>query len=135
MGVKFRGFYKGDKRCEIIHIDSDSLLKTVAPKDNNGDGSSFSPTDTVASALGSCMLTICGIKAERENHDLSGAGFEVEKIMTSNPRRIGQLNLNIILPKSLPLEVRDSYETALRNCPVHHSLNPNIQLNLVISYA
>ncbi len=132
--TKISGKYITGLKVESTHLDSGTKLTTVAPKDNNGDGSSFSPTDTLAAALASCMLTICGIKASRENHSLEGAHYEIEKIMQSNPRRIGKLILKINLPTSIPEESREAYEEALKNCPVHHSLHPEIELDLTVNY-
>ncbi len=132
--TKITGRYLTGLKVESTHLDSGSKFTTVAPKDNNGDGSSFSPSDTVASALASCMLTICGIKAKKENHSLAGAHYEIEKIMQSNPRRIGKLVLTINLPLSIPENARAGYEDALKNCPVHHSLHPDIELDLTIKY-
>ena len=84
--------YTGDLRTESMHVASGTVIKTDAPKDNQGLGRKFSPTDLVASALGSCLLTIMGIVAKRHNIDMTGSYVNVEKKMDENPRRISQID-------------------------------------------
>ena len=92
--------YKGALRTEAIHIRSGNTIITDAPIDNKGKGETFSPTDLVATALASCMLTIMGIKADEMNINIEGASAEIEKIMGSGPRRIAQLIIVINIPIS-----------------------------------
>ena len=120
--------YQGDLHCRAIHGPSGSELNTDAPKDNRGRGESFSPTDLVATALGTCMLTIMGIAARTLNIDIAGATATVEKEMTAAPpRRIERLTVRIRVPQSISAENRQKLERAAHTCPVHKSLHPDIQ--------
>lgn len=120
--------YQGDLHCRAIHGPSGSELNTDAPKDNQGRGESFSPTDLVATALGTCMLTVMGIAARTLNIDISGATATVEKEMTAAPpRRIERLTVRIRVPQSISAENRQKLERAAHTCPVHKSLHPDIQ--------
>jgi putative redox protein len=121
--------YQGDLHCKATHGPSGAELNTDAPKDNQGRGESFSPTDLVATALGSCMLTIMGIAARTQNIDISGATAAVEKEMTATPpRRIQRLAVRIRIPHSLSPENREKLERAAHTCPVHRSLHPDVQI-------
>ncbi|MBM3988774.1 MAG: OsmC family protein [Planctomycetes bacterium] len=127
--VKIQIRYAGDLRCHATHGPSSVTLSTDAPVDNQGRGESFSPTDLVATALGSCMLTIMGIVARRHGWDLSGAGVEVEKSMVATGvRRIGSLGVVIRVPANLDAAARAALENAAHTCPVHKSLHPDIQI-------
>lgn len=120
--------YQGDLHCRAIHGPSGSELNTDAPKDNQGRGEGFSPTDLVATALGSCMLTVMGIAARTLNIDIAGATATVEKEMTAAPpRRIERLTVRIRVPQSISAENRQKLERAAHTCPVHKSLHPDIQ--------
>ena len=100
---------------------------TDAPPDNNGLGRSFSPTDLVATALGTCMMTIMGIVAERSGIDLTGSTVVATKEMASAPaRRIARLAVVFNLPDHVPADDRLRLEAAARKCPVHHSLHPDV---------
>lgn len=134
MAVEITGKYIGNLKTELTHGPSGAVLKTAAPLDNNGDGSSFSPTDLVAAALGACMTTVMAIVAERDGIDLSGLTFRVEKHMVSNPRRIGALPVVIQMPAGLTPEQRQKLERAARTCPVHHSLLPEIESEVRFEY-
>src|SRR5688500_5893294 len=96
--------YEGNLRTVCTHLKSGSVVETDAPPDNQGKGERFSPSDLVATALGSCMLTIMGIKARDMNVDLSDVKIDVEKIMKADPRRIGGINLTFHFPPSLELD-------------------------------
>ena len=126
MSVKIACKYLGNKRVEMTHLDSGASIVSTAPKDNQGDGQGFSPTDLTAGALGACMLTIMGIMADRNGIDIGGAHAEVEKHMTDNPRRIGAVGLRIHLPACLGEADRRRLENAASACPVHHSLDSAI---------
>ena len=127
--VKIQIRYEGDLRCHATHGPSSVTLSTDAPVDNQGRGESFSPTDLVATALGTCMLTIMGIVARRHGWDLSGASVEVEKGMAATPvRRIGSLGVVIRVPAELDSKAQAALETAAHTCPVHKSLHPDIQI-------
>ena len=133
--VKSRVTYQGDLRCEATHEPSGSRIHTDAPKDNQGKGESFSPTDLVATALGSCILTVMGIVADRRGIDLSGAYAEVDKHMIADPvRRIGRLNVQIVVPGSVTPEDQKILERAAHTCPVHKSLHPDIDTPIVFEW-
>lgn len=135
MTVRVTGKSLGGKKIELTHAESGYSLTTDAPKDNNGDGSSFSPTDLVGASLGSCMLTIIAIYGEKNGIDVEPMSFVVDKTMSSTPpRRIAQLDLDISLPARLSPEQRERLERAAKSCPVHHSLHPDTKLNLNFIY-
>ncbi len=135
MGVKITGEYIGSKKIKLCHEPSGASLATSAPVDNNGDGSSFSPTDLVAAALGSCVLTTMSILYERDGIDLSGMSMEIEKIMSSGqPRRIAELKLVVRMPARLTSAEREKVERAGRSCPVHRSLHPDVNAPVVFEY-
>ena len=121
--------YLGDLHCKAVHGPSGAALDTDAPKDNHGRGESFSPTDLVATALGSCMLSIMGITAKRLDVDLAGATANVEKDMATDPaRRIGQLSVKIRIPGPVSEVNRTKLERAAMACPVHKSLHPDVRM-------
>ena len=121
--------YQGDLHCQAVHGPSATALTTDAPKDNHGRGETFSPTDLVATALGSCMLTTMGIMARTLNVDLAGATAKVEKEMTSSPfRMIQQLTVKIHVPHSVSPENQTKLERAALTCPVAKTLNPSVQI-------
>lgn len=121
--------YQGDLHCNAVHGPSRAELNTDAPIDNQGRGESFSPTDLVATALGSCMLTVMGILARTLDIDIVGATATVEKEMSSAaPRRIQSLTVKIHVPQALSAEDRQKFERAAHTCPVHKSLHPDIQI-------
>ena len=122
--------YLGDLRTEAIHIDSNSSIITDAPIDNQGLGSKFSPTDLVASSLGSCLLTIMGIVAKRHKIDLKDSYANVEKKMSENPRRISSIMIDIYLKSSLNDKQIKILKQAAKHCPVHNSLNKNIDIQI-----
>jgi len=121
--------YQGDLHCSAIHEPSGSQLATDAPKDNQGRGESFSPTDLVATALGSCMLTIMGIVARTHKIEIAGATATVEKEMSSAPpRRIARLAVKIHVPQPVSPEDRKRLENGVHTCPVHKSLHPEMEI-------
>ena len=119
--------YHGDLRCHAVHGPSKQTLHTDAPVDNNGRGESFSPTDLVATALGTCMATVIGILAKRKDVDVRGMRVRVEKHMSADaPRRIVRLPVVIELPLAEDHPERKLFEAAALGCPVHQSLHPDI---------
>lgn len=127
--IKIQMEYEGDLHCRASHDPSGNELSTDAPKDNQGRGESFSPTDLVATALGTCMLTIMGILARTLDIDIAGATASVEKEMTATPpRRIQRLTVNIHVPYALAEEDREKFVRAAHTCPVHKSLHPDIEI-------
>ena len=126
----FKIEYKGDLSTEIIHIESGSKISTDAPKDNNGLGRTFSPTDLVASAVGSCMLTIIGIAAKTNDIVIEKMSAEVSKTMSENlPRRISEIIVLISIFGAFDSKSRAIIERSAKHCPVHKSVNSNIQIN------
>lgn len=126
--------YLGDLRCEAEHRPSGVTLTTDAPEDNQGKGRSFSPTDLVATALGTCIATILGIQADKHDVDLEGIEISVEKEMTSNPRRIASLQTEVTMPTSLNESLRERFERAARHCPVDESIHPDIDAPIVFHW-
>lgn len=121
--------YLGQLRTQGVHLKSGSEILTDAPVDNHGKGEAFSPTDLVASALGSCMLTIMGIVAQRDGVDITGTEVEVTKSMAESPRRIGQLEVKLKIKTNQPLTEtrRKKLENAALTCPVSESLHPDLK--------
>jgi len=133
--VEMDVLYTGDLHCSIKHGPSGGTLVTDAPKDNQGRGEAFSPTDLVGAALGSCILTLMGIYAKRHNIDITGATAHVSKEMATAPsRRIGKLTIKVKLPNRIPPEQRQVFENAARACPVGLSLHPDLQQVLEFKY-
>ncbi|MBU6300037.1 MAG: OsmC family protein [Verrucomicrobia bacterium] len=126
--VEIRMEYQGNLRVQATHGPSGAMVCTDAPVDNQGRGESFSPTDLVATALGSCVLTVMGIYAERHGIDLRGTAIRVGKIMSASPpRRIARLEITLECPSDPGLRHTQALETAAHACPVHQSLNPEIE--------
>lgn len=119
--------YLGDLRTQSTHLASQASIVSDAPIDNNGKGEAFSPTDYVANALASCMLTIMGIKAKELNIDISQSRAEVTKIMQAEPRKIGEVQVRIIMSISADKKTQTILENVARACPVAKSLHPDIQ--------
>ncbi len=137
MAVEIDVIYAGDLRCEATHRPSKNTLPTDAPVDNGGRGAAFSPTDLVATALGTCMLTIMGLGARRAGIDIDGARAHVTKEMTkSAPRRIAELRVKITLPngRQLSQEQQGILEKAAHDCPVRQSLHPDVNVVVEFSY-
>ena len=127
--------YNGDLHCTLTHRPSQKQISTDAPVDNGGKGASFSPTDLVASALGSCMLTIMSMVAARHQIDLRGTRVEVIKEMIQEPiRRVGKLTVLFEMPKGIQEKDRKLLERAALTCPVHQSLHPDIQIPVKFNY-
>ncbi|MEM8906253.1 MAG: OsmC family protein [Bacteroidota bacterium] len=120
--------YNGDLRTTARHIKSGDSLITDAPTDNRGKGAAFSPTDLVATALGTCILTIMGIKARDKNWDMEGAKVAVTKTMGANPRRIVKLEVIVTMPsKDYTPQMKKILEAAAHGCPVAASLHPDLE--------
>ena len=127
--------YKGELRTEAVHLKSGKTIITDAPIDNQGKGEAFSPTDLVATALGSCMITIMGIVAEREGFTLDGTTAEVEKVMATSPRRIGEVKIKIKFIQKLNSDQRDKLERVAKNCPVSGSLSEDLKETVEFIYS
>ena len=126
--------YKGELRTEAEHLRSGKTIITDAPIDNQGKGEAFSPTDLVATALASCMLTIMGIIAERDGIKLEGTIAEVEKNMAKNPRRIGEIKIKIKFSQKLNPDEREKLQRAAKTCPVSGSLSENLKETVEFIY-
>jgi len=127
--------YQGDLRTQSIHLQSNNQIITDAPTDNHGKGEAFSPTDLLASSLGSCMLTIMGIKADSMDLDISGTTAEVTKVMAAEPRRVSEVHIEIQFQQSFDERTRKVLEQAALNCPVAKSIHPDIQQVVTFHYA
>jgi len=129
--------YEGNLICRAQHGPSGKFLSTDAPVDNGGKGAEFSPTALVATALGSCLLPIIGLVAQRNQLDIRGAKVHVEKEMASSPnRRIGSLKTIVAFPpgNNLSLDDRKKLENAAKLCPVKQSLHPDVQIDIEFVY-
>ena len=120
--------YTGDLHCKATHGPSQSHLETDAPTDNKGKGEAFSPTDLVATALGTCMSTTMGIRAQEHGLDLRGMSVSVQKEMSPDaPRRIVALPSEVHIPLPPDCRQRELLEQTALNCPVHKSLPAEIK--------
>lgn len=133
--VTISATYEGDLCCTAVHGPSDAQLQTDAPKDNEGLGRFFSPTDLVATALGTCILTTLGIVARRHDFDLIGCKATVEKHMNATPRRIGRLPVQLTIEGSYTDDQKKLLENTANTCPVHKSLHPDIEAPITIVWA
>jgi uncharacterized OsmC-like protein len=124
--------YQGELRCEARHGPSSTSLGTDAPVDNEGKGESFSPTDLLATSLGTCMATTMGIAARRKEVDLGGMKIRVEKHMSADqPRRVSKLAVEITMPLSEDHPEGKLFQSTAHGCPVNHSLHPDIEVPIV----
>ena len=128
--------YKTKLRTEAIHLQSGTTIETDAPTDNQGNGERFSPTDLVATALATCMVTTMGIKAQSMGIALDGTTADATKIMVSDPRRIGKIIVHIQFPERLRLDekTKEILEKVARTCPVERTLHPDVELDLSFSW-
>jgi len=124
--------YKGELKTEAKHLQSATIIETDAPTDNQGKGERFSPSDLLATSLGSCMLTIMGIKARDMELDLDGTQVSITKIMKQDPRRVGGIKIDFDFPEKL--QVNEKHKTILERaaltCPVAKSIHPDIELDI-----
>ena len=126
--------YEGNLRTRATHLASGSEILTDAPIDNQGKGEKFSPTDLVATALGSCMLTIMGITANVQNIDISGTTVKVKKTMGEDPRKIARIDIEIIFGTIISDKHKIILERAAHHCPVSKTLQGNIEENVEFIY-
>jgi putative redox protein len=128
--------YKGDLRTMATHLQSGTSIETDAPTDNQGKGERFSPTDLVATALGTCMVTTMAIKARTIGINLDGTKLDVTKVMVSDPRRIGKIIVHVFFPAGLGLDERqkDLLEKTARTCPVERTLHPDVELDMQFNW-
>ena len=131
----FKVTYKGNFSTEMIHLESGNKIITDAPKDNQGLGRTFSPTDLVTSSLASCMLTIIAIAARTHNINILSMDSMISKVMSNtSPRRIDKINIEINIRGKFDQKSKKIIERSAENCPVHHSLHSDISINLKINY-
>lgn len=124
--------YEGDLAVRCTHASSGSVLLTDAPQEVSGHGKAFSPTDLLAAALGTCVLTVMAMMADRLKVDFSGTNARVVKEMAHTPeRRVGMLKVEVHCPRSYPPEVIQKLQEAARGCPVHRSLHPSIDQTIL----
>ena len=134
--VKITGEYQGDFHCVASHEPSGNTLVTDAPKDNQGRGEAFSPTDLTATSLATCIATTMAIVARRHGVELKGLRYEVTKEMSADaPRRIVRLATTVWLPIPRTEELAKLLEHAALNCPVHQSLHPQVEKPVVLHWA
>ncbi len=126
--------YEGGLRCSCEHVRSGAQLRTDAPVDNHGLGQGFSPTDLVAAALGACMITVMGIKADTKGWSLEGVSCEVLKVMEDAPRRVGRIELLITMPSILDSHQRELLEMTAISCPVAKSLAAELEQVVQFKY-
>jgi putative redox protein len=127
--------YEGKLHCSALHLQSGAKIATDAPKDNHGLGQSFSPTDLLATALGTCMMTIMGIVSSKQNIDLTGTTIRVLKEMTPQPpRRVAKLTVELAIPQHVPADKRPALENAAHTCPVRLSIHPNIEVPVTFKW-
>ena len=119
--------YQGTLRTQATHVQSGTAILTDAPVDNQGKGEAFSPTDLLAAALGSCMLTIMGIAAREHQINIDHTTCSITKIMAANPRRIGEIVINLKFPEVYTDKQQKILERAALTCPVHLSLHPDVK--------
>ena len=126
--------YLGNLRTEATHLKSGISIITDAPVDNNGKGEAFSPTDLVATALASCMLTIMGIVAKKDDINIEDTTVEVRKMMSETPRRIDEIRISSVFRNFLDEEQRKKLERAARTCPVSASLHNDVKETIEFNY-
>jgi putative redox protein len=134
--VEMQIAYQGRLRCQARHVDSGATFLTDAPKDNMGQGASFSPTDLVGVALGTCLLTTMAIAAERMKVDLGETTVAVTKEMIADPgRRIQRLTVTFKIPGKHSAEIRQKLENAAMSCPVHKALVSTVEMPITFNWA
>jgi putative redox protein len=125
--------YEGGLRTTCIHLKSGSAFETDAPVDNHGKGERFSPTDLMATSLGTCMVTVMGIKARSMGFDIDGIKVDVLKLMKPDPRRVSGIELTFHIPATLE-SIDESTKAVLKhtgnNCPVMKSIHPDIEVKV-----
>ncbi|MFA7614327.1 MAG: OsmC family protein [Candidatus Caldatribacteriota bacterium] len=126
--------YQGNYRTGAVHLDSGNTIITDAPKDNNGNGEAFSPTDLLSTSLASCMLTIAAMKARSLGVEFQGVQVEIQKKMAASPRKVSEVVLKFDwngLDQKLEPQVLDQLKEAALNCPVALSLDPSVKKTMI----
>lgn len=132
--AKIETMWLGSLRSEVTHTQSGTKIMTDAPTDNNGKGEYFSPTDLVAAALGSCMLTIMGMAAKTHGINIEGTKVSITKVMNASPRRIGEVMIDFSFPEEYTAKEKRILEAAGETCPVAFSLHPDIKQTIRYTY-
>lgn len=127
--------YMGGLRTEATHVQSGTKIVTDAPTDNHGKGDSFSPTDLVSAALGSCMMTLMGIAADTHGINVDGTRLSITKVMAADPRRIGEIVIDVHFPSAYEPKQRKLLENAAATCPVAKTLHPDCKQTIRYFYA
>lgn len=134
--ITIETIYEGELRTRAKHIRSGNELLTDAPIDNQGKGETFSPTDLLATSLGSCMLTIMGIAARTHLINIDNTKVEITKVMASNPRRVAEIKIDFIFPRiDYTSKEKKILENAARTCPVSLSIHPDIKQDIRFIYS
>ncbi|MFI3287587.1 MAG: OsmC family protein [Rikenellaceae bacterium] len=134
--MTIKTIYTGGLRTQATHIDSNTTILTDAPKDNQGNGEAFSPTDLLATSLGSCMLTIMGIAARTHGINIDGVETEITKIMSADPRRVAEIVVVFNFPEGVEYSTKERkiLEAAAHSCPVSKSLHPELVQNVTFNF-
>jgi putative redox protein len=133
--VSMAGFYQGDLRTEVTHLKSKNKIITDAPVDNNGKGEAFSPTDLTCASLNSCMMTLMGILANREQINLTGLRSEIVKVMASNPRKIEEIQITFIHDNLMATDIqKEKLKRAALTCPVALSLHESVKQTILFNF-
>ncbi|MBN1416296.1 MAG: OsmC family protein [Bacteroidales bacterium] len=127
--------YLGELRTKAVHVNSGNELVTDAPVDNKGRGEAFSPTDLLATALGSCMITIAGMEAQEHGFSIDGTTIDITKIMAGDPRRVAEVILELFFPENNYTEnQKEIIKVACLNCPVAKSLHPDLKKTIIFNF-
>lgn len=132
--AKIETLWLGEQRSEVTHTQSGTKILTDAPTDNKGRGEYFSPTDLVATALGSCIITMMDAYAVQHGIDLKGTRLVTEKVMAANPRRIGEIVIELFIPGKISAKQQKALINAAHTCPVGKSLHPEVVQNIVFHF-
>ena len=128
--------YTGDLRTEAMHVKSGQTFITDAPTDNQGRGEAFSPTDLLATSLGACAITVVGIAARTHGFNVDGTEMKITKIMASDPRRVGEVIVEMTFPAVKYTEKEKSIiRHTINTCPVGQSLNPELKQTFILNFA
>lgn len=125
--------YQGDLRCRVVHVASGAVLETEPPTDNGGKGGAFCPTDLVAVAVGTCVLTVAAMRIEGTEEALAGCRLQVTKEMSSSPRRISRIRLELVLRAPVQASFAEELERLVRRVPVSASLGAEVEITLVVT--
>ncbi len=133
--VSMKAIYMGGLRTEVEHLKSGNKVITDAPPDNNGRGEAFSPTDLTCASLNSCMMTLMGILAERENINLTGLRSEIVKIMAASPRKIEEVQITFTHDNLIATDIqKEKLKRAALTCPVALSMSEELKQTIAFNF-